>query len=178
VAQPEDEIALEVALVELVEDDRAHPAQLGVAAQALEHHALGRVDDARARRRLVVEADAVPDLFAQRTAALGGDATRGAARGQAARLEDPDLPLGERVGDRGRDLGGLAGARRRLDDDDPDRAERVEDRGQDRADRQIGGRRAAQPCAFLASAGRCRRARRSCLSCVCLARRLAAAFAW
>jgi hypothetical protein len=137
----EAEVAVEVALVELVEDDDADVLQRRVGVELAGEQALG--DEAQAGRGGGggLEADLVADAAADGLADALGDALGRHAGGDPSRLQDQDLAVG--AGEAGveegeRDAGGLAGAGRGLDDERAADAERVEDRGEDRVDRQLG----------------------------------------
>ena len=112
--QGQAEIATEVALVEFVEQDRADLFQHRVVLQHAGQDAFGDHLDARARRNLVLEADAVADGAAHLFAQLPRHEQRGAACGHPARLQQDDLPAQQprRIQQRQRHLGGLAGAGR------------------------------------------------------------------
>ncbi len=79
--------------MELVEHHGADAAELGIAHQPPRQDALGDEADPRARAADVLEAHLVADGLAGRLAELFGDALRGHARGEAARLEDQDLAV-------------------------------------------------------------------------------------
>ena len=116
----EGDVAVEVAFVEFVEEDRADAAQRRVAEHLAQEDALGDVLDAGACAGDVVQADAVADLRAERDATLPRDAGGEHPRGQTARLEDDDAPaFAEQVGveEHLRDLRGLARAGRGLEDE-------------------------------------------------------------
>ena len=87
----EGDVAVEMAFVELVEEDRRHPTQQWVAEHLAQQDALGDVLDAGARAGDVVEADAVADLLTPtRCHALARDAGGEHPGGQPAGLEDDD----------------------------------------------------------------------------------------
>ena len=133
--QSEREVAVEVALVELVQHDGVDAAQGGVGEQATREDAFGDEAEARARAGDLVEADLVADGVADLLAEFGGDAARGEARGDAAWFEDEDFAADEGE-QRGRDAGGLAGAGRGFEDEVGCTAERGENVGEDRIDRK------------------------------------------
>jgi hypothetical protein len=89
--QREREVALQVALVELIEQHRRHAAQLGICDQPAREHAFGHEADARLRRAHVLEAHLISDASADRFGELMGDAPRGHAGSDPARLEHDDL---------------------------------------------------------------------------------------
>ena len=109
--QREGEIAVEVALVELVDHHTADAAQLGIAEQPTGQHAFGDQLDPRARTDPSIEADLIADLVAQRTATLARDPHRRESRREPARLEHDDA-AGDRAGieECARHARGLAGA--------------------------------------------------------------------
>src|SRR6185295_18068321 len=84
----------------------------------------------------LLEADAVAHLAADAAAALARDEVRGGARGDAAGLEDDDLPVTGQAGidQRGRDARRLARARGGTQDQTARAAERADDLGQQRVD--------------------------------------------
>jgi hypothetical protein len=140
----EAEVAVEVALVELVEHDDADLTQLGVGVELAREQALG--DEAQAGRGGGggLEADLVADTAADWFADALGDPLGRHAGGDPPRLQDQDLALG--AGEAGveegeRDAGGLAGAGRGLDDERAAAAESAEHGGQDRVDRELGAGR-------------------------------------
>jgi len=101
-----------MALVKLVEDERRHAAQLGVANHLPQQQALGDEADAGAGAGDIFEADLVANLAAQAGPPLPGDPRRQQPRRQPPRLQDDhlalpqDAPLQEHLGD----LGGFARA--------------------------------------------------------------------
>jgi hypothetical protein len=94
----EREVALQVALVELVEDDDPDLLEERVAHQVAAEDALGEEPEARRRPAPAREADAVADVVAGRATALARDELRGRARGDPARLDDDDLPRARHAG--------------------------------------------------------------------------------
>ena len=109
--QREGEIAGQVALVEFVEHDRAHPGQLRVGEHPAGEDAFGHVPEARPRRAPLLEAHLPADQAG--IVELLGDALRGRARRETARLQDDDFSVHE-VEQGGRDTRGLARSGRRL----------------------------------------------------------------
>ena len=132
------DVAREVALVELVEDDGAHAREERVGEEAPREHALGHEPQARPRPRDLLEADLEADLVAEPPAALLGDAPRRQARREPARLEHDDLAVAgdPRVEERGGHAGRLARAGRRLEDAPPAPPHAGDDLGQQRVDRE------------------------------------------
>ena len=117
-AQPRDErereIAVEVALVQLVDDHAADSAQFGIREQPARQDALGDEADARRGAGAAIEAHLVADLPAELDAALAGDARRREPCREPPRLQHDDLAahqagVEERTGNARR----LAGAGRR-----------------------------------------------------------------
>jgi hypothetical protein len=91
----EGEVAFEVALVELVEDDGAGAVESRVGEEAAGEDALGEKAKAGTRAGDVLEADLIADSIAEALAALGGDEAGGESGGEAAGLEDEDLAIRE-----------------------------------------------------------------------------------
>jgi hypothetical protein len=122
----EGEVRVEAPLVELVEDDGAHPLEEGVVEQPPQQDALRGVQDPRRGPRAPVEAHVPADLTADLDPELLGDAARRGAGGDPPRLDDHDGPeprrregRGTRVvlpGARGRNQGRAASSRQRRDD--------------------------------------------------------------
>ena len=109
-------VGVQVPLVALVQDHRADAGELRLRLEALQHDAGGDDVDVRAGAGLAADGDADPaaDALAQEPGHVAG----GRAGGEAARLQDQDLPRGGRAaerepGERERDEGGLPGPRRR-----------------------------------------------------------------
>ena len=94
----EGDVAVEMAFVELVEEDRRDAGQHGVGEHLAQEDALGDVFDARAGAGNVVEADAVADLRAERRVAFARHAGGEHAGRQAAGLEGDNLPIAEQPG--------------------------------------------------------------------------------
>ena len=82
----EGDVGVQVALMELVEDDRADAGQAGIGRHLPQEEGLGDELDAGGGGLGAVEADLVPHLVAQPPAALLGDARRQEPRGDAAGL--------------------------------------------------------------------------------------------
>lgn len=112
----EGEIAIEVTLVELVEDHDPGVFELGVGEDAAGEDAFGEEAEAGAGTTDVVETNLVADGFAKGFAKLRGNAPGGQASREPARFEDPDLAIGERE-EGGRDESGLPCPRGRLQDE-------------------------------------------------------------
>ncbi len=112
----ETEVSAEMALVELVEDQRADAVEQRVVLQHAGEDAFGDHLDAGARTDLRFEADAVADRLAGLFTACAGHEVRGRARGDAARLQHQQLAACKpgRVQQGRRHARGLAGAGRGL----------------------------------------------------------------
>ena len=93
--QREREVALQVALVKLVEHHGADALQPRIGEQAARQHAFGEEAQARARPGDLFEAHLVADGLADALAAFGRDEARRQPRGEAARLEHEHLAVGE-----------------------------------------------------------------------------------
>jgi hypothetical protein len=91
--QRETEIAVERALVKLVEQDRADAGQFGVVEDHARQHAFGDDEDARRRRLATFHAHGVADGFARLLAEQGGHAPCRGASGEAARLQKQDAAV-------------------------------------------------------------------------------------
>ena len=135
----EREVALEVALVELVEHDRADAGQGGCAEQAPREEPLRDVADPGARSGDLLEPHLPADRLAGLLAHLLRDAPGGEARREPPRLEHHDLAAAREPGlvQRARDAGRLPRARRRLDHDRRRLAERGDDLREERVDWQL-----------------------------------------
>src|SRR5262249_34531104 len=133
--QRQREIAVEVPLVKLVEEDGADSGQLGRGDHPSQQDRLGDVAEARRRTADVLEPDLPTDGGAGRFPELLGDGPRRQSRRQPPRLEDDDL-AGERAEERWRKRGRLARSRRCLDDEGAVRAQARDDLGQKRRDRE------------------------------------------
>jgi hypothetical protein len=131
------EVAVQVALVELVEQHGTDAGQLRIVLDHARENAFGDDLDARRRRHPALEADAVADGFADTFARLRGHELGRGARGDATWFEQQYLATGEPAGaeQRGRHARGLAGARRCLEHDARARRERRQQLGQDGVDR-------------------------------------------
>ena len=115
--QRQGQVAVQVALVELVEQDGADAGEGGLGEEAAQQQPLGDEADAGARRGDVLEADLVADRLAGPLAQLLGHPPGRQPGRQAPRLQHHHLALHQPGGvDRGRDARGLAGAGGRLDD--------------------------------------------------------------
>jgi len=101
-------------LVKLIEQHRPHASQLRVRQQTARQHAFGHEQDARPRRRRVLETDAIADPLAHPLSQLLRNPSRRQPRRQPTRLEDENLALDARIEQRTRNTGRLACARRRL----------------------------------------------------------------
>ncbi len=114
--QRQPEVSGQVALVELVEQDRAHAFQQRVVLQHAGEDALGDDLDAGVRPDLVLETDAITHRLADRFPQLLGHEAGGRARGHPARLQHHDAAARKpRCGQqRQRHLRGLARTRRRF----------------------------------------------------------------
>ena len=84
--QREREVAVEVTLVQLVDDHAADAAQLGIGEQPAGQDALGHEPDPRRAARLPIEPHLVADLAAELDPALARHACRREPRGEPARL--------------------------------------------------------------------------------------------
>ena len=104
------DVAVKVALVELVEDQGRNAAQLRVLDHLAQQQALGDEADARVGAGDVLEANLVADFAAELGFAFPGDAGRQESRGEPARLEDHHLPGAQQaaIQQHLRDLGGFA----------------------------------------------------------------------
>ena len=116
--QRQGEVAFEVALVELVEDDHVDAAQVRVRQQPPRQHAFGEEAQPRARAGDLLEAHLVADGLAHPLAQLGGYAAGGQARGQPPRFEHQHL-AGAESEQGGRDAGGFPCAGRRFENQVP-----------------------------------------------------------
>jgi len=113
------DVAVEMALVEFVEDDDADAAQLGIGEHLPQQNSLGDEANARPRGGDFIEADLVTHFVAEPAVALLGHARGEHARGEPARLQHHDLAIArESVIEHDlRDLRGLARAGWRLEDE-------------------------------------------------------------
>jgi hypothetical protein len=153
------EVAVEMALVELVEEDGAGAGAFGILLQHARQDALGHHFDARRRGHRRFETDAVADGRAHRFAQLRRHESGGCARGDAARLQHQDPASGEpwRIEQGERNPGCLAGARRRFKHQARMRRQRSGDGRQHGVDRQgrSGHRRVRSKGAPIVGAARC-----------------------
>ncbi len=136
--QGEREVGEESALVELVEQHGADPLEERVALQALDEDPLGDEEDPGVTRGVALETDLPADFAPERPPLLVRDPPGGRPGGDAARLEDENLPTaGEaRRRESGRHARRLAGPRRRLQHGVAPRSERGEELAEDLVDRQ------------------------------------------
>ena len=134
--QREREIALQVALVELVEHDRADAGERGRREQPAREEPLGHVADPRPGPRDLLEPHLPADRLARALSQLLRHAARREPRGEPARLEHHHLASAGEAGlvQRARDAGRLPGAGGRLDDRAGPGAERRHEVGQERVD--------------------------------------------
>src|SRR5439155_26622921 len=114
----ESEVALQAALVELVEDDDAGGFQVRVVVQVAEQDAGGDGQGTAAGAGEAVEADVVAEPLAGRGAVPGGHASGGGAGGEPPRLQHQDLFVASDPGgdQGGRDACGLACSGRGAED--------------------------------------------------------------
>ena len=127
--------AVQVALVEFVEEDRVDAAQRRVGQHLAQQDAFRDVLDAGARARDVVQPDAVADFLTQRGVTLPGDAGGEHPGRQATWLEHDDAPaFAEQAGveEHLRNLRGFARAGGGLEDQ-PATARRIAQGGDKRA---------------------------------------------
>jgi hypothetical protein len=114
--QRQGKIAIEMAFVELIEDDGVDALERGVGEEAAGEDAFGDEAEAGAGADPFFEADLVADGFAGLLGPFKGDAPGGETSGDAARLEDDDFAF-DNVEQGGRNAGGLAGAGSGFDDE-------------------------------------------------------------
>ncbi len=114
--QRERQVAIEVALVELVQHHRRHAGERGVGEEPPGEERLGQVADARARPRDVLEPDLPADRLSGPLAQLFRYPPRRHAGGEPPRLQHHDLarPGQARLEERAGDPRRLARAGRRL----------------------------------------------------------------
>ena len=118
--QREGDVRMQVALVELVEDDRPNPLELRVGGHLAEQQGLGHELDAGLRRFDPLEADLVADLRPELAAPLLRDARGEQAGGDPPGLQHDDLPLDQtEVQQHLRNTRRLARARRGAQDEAP-----------------------------------------------------------
>ena len=82
------DVAMQVPLVELVEDNRRDAPQFGIGEHLAEQNSLGDKQEPRVAGRNIIEADLVADLAAEFHSPLAGDPRREHPRGQPPGLED------------------------------------------------------------------------------------------
>ncbi len=115
----ERDVAVEMALVKFIEENRGDAAQLRILNELAQEDSFGDEANAGAIGGDVFEADLVADFVAEPAVALGGDARGEETGGEAARLQDHDLAVAKQsvIEEDLRDLGGFSGAGRRLEDE-------------------------------------------------------------
>jgi hypothetical protein len=125
--QPEEQgeggVAIEVALVKLVEDDSGDAAERGVVEKAAGKDAFRDESEAGAGAGRFFEANLIADGFAERFAHLLRDPAGGHASGDATRLENEN---GAKLEKRGWDAGGFACAGGGFEDEVGGRSEMIE----------------------------------------------------
>ncbi len=89
--QGQRQVAVEAALVELIQDDRSHTFQEGVVEQPAGQDSLGQDLEPGARTAPALESHLIADLFPEGPAAFLGDARRGGPRRHAPGLQDQDI---------------------------------------------------------------------------------------
>jgi hypothetical protein len=148
----ERDVAVQMPLVKLVEEDRGHAPQVRIPQEAPREDALGHEADPRPRARDVLEAHLVADHLADLLAQLVGHAARGETRRQAARLEDDDLALVGKscVVERARHARRLAGPGGRLEHEAPALSEHADELREERIDGQGQHGAASIPVLFRA----------------------------
>ncbi len=114
----EGDVAVEMAFVEFVEENRRDAAQLRILQQLAEENSLSHETDARLFGGDFFETDLVTDLVAEPSATFESDALGEQPRGEAARLQDDDFALAEQsaIEQDLRNLRRFAGTSRRLQD--------------------------------------------------------------
>ena len=132
----EGDVALEMALVELVEHNDADALEKGIGGEESTEDAFGDEPEAGVWATAFVEPHAVADLVANHAATLAGDERRGRPCRDPPRLEDEDVavPGKARVEERGRHPRGLAGAGRGAEDEAARAAEARHGVGKDGVD--------------------------------------------
>ena len=136
--QSEGGVAIEVAFVELVEDNGRDAAKRGIVQKPAGEDAFGDEAGEGAGSGGLFEADLVADGFAERLAHLFGDAAGGHAGGYSARFQDK---YGTEFEESRRDAGRLARAGSGFEDEVGPGAEVREDFGEENIDRKWGGPR-------------------------------------
>ena len=91
----ERDVAVEMALVKFIEENRGDAAQLRILNELSQEDSFGDEADAGAIGRDVFEADLVADFVTEPAVALGGDARGEEASREPARLQDHDLAVAE-----------------------------------------------------------------------------------
>src|SRR6476620_543967 len=106
------DVAVEMALMEFVEENRGNAAELGILDQLAEQNSFGDETDAGARRGNIFEPDLVADFIAEPVSAFARDASGGQSRRKTARLKNDDLAIAEQaaIEEDLRNLGGFSGA--------------------------------------------------------------------
>ncbi len=134
----QSDVALEVALVELVEDDDAGVFEERVAGEVAAEDAFGEEPEPCGRAALARETYAIADLAADGAAARPRDVLGGGSGGDATGLDDHDgAAAGEvRVEDGAGHSRRLAGARSGAQDEPVGSAERRHDVRKERIDRE------------------------------------------
>ena len=125
--QRQPEVAVEAALVDLVEQHRRHAAEFGISLEPCQEHAVGHRDEPRRLADLAVEPGGITNARPRHLAAFARDIFGRGARGEAPRDEQQHLSVAPRlVEQRRRDARRLARARRR----DQQRARSLAKRGE------------------------------------------------
>ena len=134
----ERDVALQVPLVELVEDDDADTLEEGIGREEPAEDPLGHEPQPGPGAAALLEAHAVAHLLAERTAALAGDVRRRRARRDPPWLEDEDVPIaGEaRIEERRGHARRLAGAGGGAEDEAGRAAEARHGVGEEGVDRE------------------------------------------
>ena len=137
----ERDVAIEVPLVKLVEDDHADAAEAGIGEHLAQEHALGHEANARPGGADAVEPNLVPDFLAEPRLSLKGDARREHPRRQPPRLEDDDLASAGKavIEEHLRNLRRFSGAGRGLEDEPGVLSQRIDQRGFELEDGKIAG---------------------------------------
>ena len=94
----ERDVALQVALVELIQDDDPDALEERIGREEPAEHPLGHEPEARPGPPALVEAHAIADLVAERAAPLAGHERGGRACGDPPWLEDEDVPIAGEAG--------------------------------------------------------------------------------
>ena len=114
--KPDQQVGLQSALVDLVDDDRVDAVQRRIVEKAAQQHARRDELDARLRADLALAADGEADPVTERGVIELGEPSCGGTGGDPSRLRD-DHSSGRAVRDHRRHERGLAGAGRSADDD-------------------------------------------------------------